>query len=90
MRDVSGFRLQEEQEVSVSLRFIVIGKGSLLQFGRIFEMARDFVLLGRLSTCDALEMSLKTYLFQSHAILDQQSNARVQIPDIFLENKVFL
>jgi len=45
VRNVSRFGLKQEQQVAVSLCFVVVGERSLLHFGRIFEMTCNFVLL---------------------------------------------
>lgn len=43
--DVTGLRLEEKQQVSVLLSLLIIRKETLLQFGRIIEVAGNFVLL---------------------------------------------
>lgn len=45
MCDVPGLRLQEEEQVAVSLRFLVVGECPFLYIGGIFEMTGDFILL---------------------------------------------
>lgn len=45
MGNVTRLGLKEEQEVSIFLGFVVIGKEALLHVGGIFEMAGDFILL---------------------------------------------
>jgi hypothetical protein len=86
VRNVSGLRLQEEQQVSVSLRLVVIGKGALLHLGGILEMACDFVLL--LLSEEQRRGSRKTYLLEGHAVLDQEGNSRVEIANVLFEDKV--
>lgn len=86
VRNVPGFRLQEEQQVSVSLRLVVIGKGALLHFGGILEMACDFVLL--FLSEEQQRGSRNTYLLEGHAVLDQEGNSRVKIANVFFEDKV--
>lgn len=50
MRNVSRLRLEEEKQVAVLLRLVVVGEEALLQFGGLFEVACDFVLLCIVST----------------------------------------
>lgn len=73
MGDVSWFRLQQEKEVAVFLRFVVVWEKPLLQIGGIFKVICDFVLLPiitiSLANCHGY---LRTYLLKSHAVLDQQ------------------
>lgn len=45
MGDVSRFGLEEEQQVSVFLGFVVIGEVSFLEIQGVFEVAGDLVLL---------------------------------------------
>jgi len=39
------FGLEEEEEISVSLRFLIVGEESFLHVCCIFKMARNLVLL---------------------------------------------
>lgn len=43
--NVSWFRLEEKQQVAISLCLLIVGERSLLQFESIFKVAGDFVLL---------------------------------------------
>ena len=45
MRNVSWLRLKQEQEVPVLLGLVVVGEASLLELGRVFEVAGNFILL---------------------------------------------
>lgn len=71
---MSGFRLQQKQQVSISLCLLVVWKDTFLYIGRIFEMARNFVLLQLISTITASLIPRlllnPPHLFESHAILD--------------------
>lgn len=49
--NVSGLGLEEEEEVPVFLRLVVVGKEALLQVEAFFEVAGDFILLRELA-CD--------------------------------------
>jgi hypothetical protein len=48
--DVSWFGLQQEKQVAVFLGLIVAWKCSFLDVGRIFKVARDFILLQQVSS----------------------------------------
>lgn len=39
--------LQQEQQVPISLCLVIVREGALLHLGRIFKMARNFILLQR-------------------------------------------
>lgn len=45
MGDMPGLGLEQEKQVSVFLGFVVIGEDTLLHFGGVFEMTRNFILL---------------------------------------------
>ena len=45
MCNVSGFRLQEEKEVAVFLRLLVVGKEAFLEFEAVCKVVGDFILL---------------------------------------------
>jgi hypothetical protein len=47
--NVSGLRLQQKQQVPVSLRLFVVGEDTFLHLGRFFKVTRHFVLLAALS-----------------------------------------
>lgn len=47
MSNVSGLRLQEEEQVAVLLRFVVVWEEAFLHVGGVFKMAGDFILLGK-------------------------------------------
>jgi hypothetical protein len=49
VRYVSRFGLQQEQQIPIFLRLLVVWKGAFLQIGRILEVARDFILLYKVS-----------------------------------------
>lgn len=89
MGDVSRLRLEQEQQVAIFLRFVIVGKEALLHISSSFEMARNFILLDDIST-KIIRGNGETDLFQCHAILDQQSNARVEISHILLQYKILL
>lgn len=42
---VSRLGLKEKQEISIFLRFIIVGKEAFLNLSSVFEMTRNFVLL---------------------------------------------
>jgi hypothetical protein len=46
---VSRFRLEEEEEISVFLSFLVIWKMPLLHLCRVLQMTRNFILLQDIS-----------------------------------------
>jgi hypothetical protein len=52
-------------------------------------MARDFVLLQQSVAAGQLG-AMQTYLFQRHAVLDQQRYPRVEIAHVFFEDEVLL
>lgn len=45
MGDVTGFGLEQEEEIAVFLGLLIVWEKSLLGIGRIVEVAGDFVLL---------------------------------------------
>lgn len=93
MGNVSRFRLQQEKEVAVFLRFFVIGEEALLQVGCIFEVAGDLVLLSRKTTVSLAKLGPvhgKTYLLKCHTVLDQQSDPRIQVAHVLFQYKVLL
>lgn len=45
VRDMPRLRLQEEHEVAISLRLVVIGEDTFLNVCRVFEVASYFILL---------------------------------------------
>jgi hypothetical protein len=83
MCDVSRFGLKEEKEIAVLLSFVVVGEETFLNVTSIFKMTSNFILLSKVSMV-LLKWAVMLYLFQCHAILDQQSYSRVQITNIFL------
>jgi hypothetical protein len=89
MRNVPWLGLQQEQQIAVLLRLVVVGKETFLQFHAFFEVARDFVLLGIVSDAISDRMYM-AYLFQRHAVLNQQGYPRVEIAHVLLEHKVLL
>ena len=48
--NMPGLGLQEEQEVAISLRLLVVGKEALLEVRGVFEVGCHFVLLHDRST----------------------------------------
>lgn len=72
MCNVPGLRLEQEQQVSVFLRLLIVGKEALLQLGSFVEVTCDFVLLGTVSPGVVSQMLYHTYLLQRHAVLNQQ------------------
>ena len=42
---ISGFRLQEEKEVAVFLRLLVVGKEAFLEVEAVCKVVGDFILL---------------------------------------------
>ena len=92
MRDVTGFGLEEEEQVSVFLGLVVVGEEAFLGVD-VVEMAGGFILLEEFSYfCHRMRRIQDgiPYLFQSHAILNQQGYPRIQVSHIFLEDKVLL
>ena len=89
MRDVSRLGLQKEQQISVFLRLLVIWEETFLQIRSIFEMACNFILL-YLVSLGLLDRVFCAHLLQSHAILNQQGNSRIQISDILLQHEILL
>lgn len=51
MRNMSWLRLEQEEEVAVSLRLVVIRKKALLKLCAIFEVTRNLILLLWVSRC---------------------------------------
>lgn len=45
MSDVTGFGLEEEEQVAIFLSFVVVGEETLLGVCSVVQMAGDFVLL---------------------------------------------
>ena len=45
MCNVSGFCLQEKQEIAVFLRLLVVGKEAFLEFEAVGKVVGDFILL---------------------------------------------
>jgi hypothetical protein len=45
MSDVAGFRLEEEEQVAVLLRLVVVGEEALLEFEAVSKVVGDFILL---------------------------------------------
>lgn len=45
MGDVTGFGLEEKEQVAVFLGFVVVRKETLLGVCRVLQMAGDFILL---------------------------------------------
>lgn len=90
MRDVTGFGLEEEEQVSVFLGLVVVGEEAFLGVD-VVEMAGDFILLGDFSYfVHRQNAEPETYLFQSHAVLNQQGYARIQVSHIFFEDEILL
>jgi hypothetical protein len=71
MRNVSRLGLQEEQQIAVFLRLVVVGEEALLELHAFFEVACDFVLLWMVSSCSSDAM-VQPYLLERHAILNEQ------------------
>ena len=80
---MSRFGLKEEKQISILLGFVVVREEAFLDVTRILKMTSNFILLPRVSLLLSMWV-LMLYLFQCHAILDQQGYSRVQIPHIFL------
>ena len=93
MSDVTGFGLEEEEQVSVFLGLVVVGEEAFLGVD-VVEMAGDFILLGgevqRPFYFFFFHRTRRPYLFQSHAVLNQQGYPRIQVSHIFFEDKVLL
>ena len=90
MSDVTGFGLEEEEQVAIFLGFVVVGEETLLGVCRVVQMTGDFILLYHLMSI-SLYICCKSqgaYLFQRHAVLDQKSYPRIQITDIFFEDEI--
>lgn len=63
MRNVSRLSLQEEEQVAVLLRLLVVGKEALLELGGFIEVACDLILLHSKSMPIKVAQGLRTYLF---------------------------
>jgi len=77
------------------LGLVVVGEGAFLKLGGVLEVAGDFILLRGVSTFTNMARRARrrkpsSYLFQRHAVLDQQGDPRIQVPDILLEDEVLL
>lgn len=91
MRNVSRLGLEEEEQIPVFLRLLVVREEALLQIGRILEMARDFILLYVGQHEGGVWWGVSSaYLLQRHAILNQQGDPRIQISDILLQHEILL
>lgn len=89
MGDVAGLRLEQKQQVAVLLRPFVIREETLLRIRSVVKVASYFVLLQWVSV-NPFFCQKQTHLFQSHPVLDQQGNARVQVSYILLQDEVLL
>lgn len=89
MGDVTGFGLQEKEEVAVFLGPVIVGEESFLRIGRVIQVTGDFVSLRELAIAGDW-INSRIYLFQGHSILNQQRNARIEISHILLEDEVLL
>lgn len=104
MGNVSGFGLEEKQQVAVFLSLFVVGEEAFLEFDAVRKVICDFILLHTQSVSDTrvyayVYMCLgvgteglegETHLFQCHAVLNEQGYPRVEISHILFENKVLL
>lgn len=103
MGDVSGFRLQQEQQVAVFLRLFIVGERTLLHIGRVIEMVLDFLTLKGVVTVSSgrrergcgegwwwLLLCECAYLFKCHAILDEQGDAGVEVSHILFQDEILL
>jgi hypothetical protein len=45
MRNMTGFGLKEKQKVAIFLCFLIVWKGTFLNFGSFFEMVGNFFSL---------------------------------------------
>jgi hypothetical protein len=91
MCNVSRLTLQEKEQIAVFLRLFIIGKSALGQVGRVVQVAGDLFFLSSIVRCLYQPVSILTdcpYLFQSHAILHEQSNSRVEISHILLQHEI--
>jgi len=90
MGDMARLGLEQEQQVAVLLRLLVVGKEALLQLGSVVKMACDLVLLHAQLARVRRTHAVHSYLFQRHAILNEQCYPRVEVAHVFFENKVLL
>ena len=71
--DMSRFGLQEEEQVAVLLRFVIVRKEAFLKICGLFEMACDFILLQGLVSY--LEIAYRTLHTSSRAMRFWMSSA---------------
>jgi hypothetical protein len=72
MSDMTGFGLQEEQEVAIFLRFLIVGKEAFLKVGGIFQVICNFILLLHPLASRSIRSGCNApHLFQRHPVLDQ-------------------
>lgn len=92
MGNVSGLRLQQEHQIPVFLCLVVVRESPLLHLRGVFKVACDFVLLAGPLVLRQRDRGKRaaTYLFEGHAVLDQERNARVEVANVLLENEVLL
>lgn len=72
VRNVSRLGLQQEQQVSISLRLLVVWKDTFLYIGRVFQVACDLVLLQSVSGLLVVVQRQRclSHLLKRHAVLN--------------------
>ena len=82
--------MEQEEQVAVALCPLVVGEVAFLDICRIFHVTRHLFSLFKRLEPNAETRSSAAYLFQSHAVLDEQGYSRIEVSHILLQDEVLL